>query len=80
MSVRSGEENKNWYRSDRFIVIDGEWYFTTREGQDVGPFLSQKAAVTGLDVYIKLMQEPNKGGIYARKIVTQGIWQRTLRH
>ena len=80
MCVRTGEESETWYRSDRFFTVDGEWYFTTREGQDVGPFLTRGAAVNGLGVYIRLMQDPKNGGVYAQKIVTQGLWQRTLFH
>jgi hypothetical protein len=33
--VRRDEENKHWFRSDRFIIIDHKWYFTTRENRDV---------------------------------------------
>jgi hypothetical protein len=36
--VRHGEEHRNWYRSDRFFQVEGVWFFSTREGIDVGPY------------------------------------------
>ena len=47
-SVREGEEVKTWFRTNRFITIDKKWYFTTREGLDVGPFKTQLEAERGL--------------------------------
>ena len=42
--VRAGEAQKQWYRSNRFFQVDGVWFFSTREGLDVGPFDSEKDA------------------------------------
>ena len=42
--VRHGEEPKNWFRSERYIKVSGIWFFTTREGIDVGPFRSELEA------------------------------------
>ena len=36
--VREGEDHRKWYRSDRFFQVDGVWFFSTREGIDVGPY------------------------------------------
>jgi hypothetical protein len=36
--VRQGEDHRKWYRSDRFFQVDGVWFFSTREGIDVGPY------------------------------------------
>jgi hypothetical protein len=36
--VRQGEEQQSWYRSDRFFQVEGVWFFSTREGIDVGPY------------------------------------------
>lgn len=43
--VRKGDDkNIAFFRSsDRFVRIDGQWWFTTREGQE-GPFASREAA------------------------------------
>ena len=42
--VRRGEAAKNWFRSERFVKVSGVWFFTTREGIDVGPFFSELEA------------------------------------
>jgi hypothetical protein len=36
--VRRGEKHRSWFRSDRFFQVDSIWFFTTREGIDIGPF------------------------------------------
>ncbi|MBD3656559.1 MULTISPECIES: DUF6316 family protein [Marinobacter] len=38
MDVRKGEQGKHWFRSDRFTMINGQWFFQTREGSFEGPF------------------------------------------
>ncbi len=40
-SVRKGEECKTWIRSERFFTVDGAWFFSTREGIDVGPYTTK---------------------------------------
>lgn len=42
--VRQGETQKKWYRSNRFFQVQGIWFFSTREGIDVGPFDSESHA------------------------------------
>ncbi|MFU8817876.1 MAG: DUF6316 family protein [Pseudomonadales bacterium] len=44
MQVRQGEPLRNWFRSNRFFKSGEMWFFTTREGVDVGPFDSQAEA------------------------------------
>lgn len=46
-AVRAGEPPRNWYRSGRFYNVDGVWFFSTREGIDVGPFPSERDARRG---------------------------------
>ncbi|ARU54986.1 MAG: DUF6316 family protein [Pseudomonadales bacterium] len=53
MVVRAGEKDKTWFRGDRFYSIQGEWYFTTREGSEEGPFGSKKEAEMELLLYIR---------------------------
>ena len=43
--IRQGESAKHWSRSSRYFSVGGVWFFTTREGIDVGPFESKKEAV-----------------------------------
>ena len=43
-SVRRGESAKHWFRSERFFKVGGVWFFTTREGIDIGPYASMLEA------------------------------------
>ncbi len=43
-SVRRGEESRSWFRSNRYFNVDSVWFFSTREGIDVGPFDSEEEA------------------------------------
>ena len=43
-AVRHGEGYRNWYRSGRYFQADGAWFFSTREGIDVGPFETEAEA------------------------------------
>ena len=46
------ERTKSHFRtSERFLRIDGAWWFSTREG-DEGPFATREAAREGLRRYI----------------------------
>ncbi len=42
--VRRGEKSKKWVRSERFFEVGGIWFFSTREGIDVGPYVSEREA------------------------------------
>lgn len=44
IQVRSGELQRSWIRSERFFQMNGVWFFSTREGIDVGPFDSEAEA------------------------------------
>ena len=43
---------KRHFRSDRFFVVSGRHYFTTREGEDFGPFESRDEAESKLEDYL----------------------------
>lgn len=73
--------DKTWFRSDRFFTADNEYYFTTREEINVGPFPNREAAQRGLDLYIKVMQkEETAAASYASKVAMQGLWASTGYH
>lgn len=44
------------FRSNRFYTIRSKWYFTTREGQDQGPYDSRIIAHLAIQEYIREMQ------------------------
>ena len=50
--VRSGEEQRRHFRSDRVLKSDGSWHFTTREGKCIGPFNTPDEAHDALARYI----------------------------
>ena len=80
MLMRKGEDEKTWFRSSRFFHINEAIYFSTREGTDIGPFKSQRAAERGLQAYIGAMKNKNTSGLYANRIALQGVWASTLYH
>lgn len=49
---RSGEKGDLPERNTRYIQKSGYWYYTTREGVDIGPFDSQDDAVAGVGEFI----------------------------
>lgn len=44
LPLRSGEKPRVWFRTNRFFSVGGQWYFTTRETLDVGPYASRSDA------------------------------------
>lgn len=51
----SDEDDRAWFRTERFFEHGGQWYFTTREGTTEGPFSDKLQAQKRLDAYIKVM-------------------------
>lgn len=47
-------------RSDRFFSNNGQWFFKTREGQRVGPFLSRSDAQHALLFFIERNEWPTE--------------------
>ena len=57
MQVRTGEAGyQDYFRCDRFVKINNDWHFTTREQTMEGPFASKQAAEQGLKRYLKITQ------------------------
>lgn len=44
LAKRLGETPAIRYRSDRFYRINSDWYFSTREGFEMGPYESRALA------------------------------------
>jgi hypothetical protein len=72
--VRAGEEDKHWFRSDRFFLVGNEWYFTTRENRDVGPFGTREEAAHGLALFIECMEKQHACVNHAISVATNGDW------
>lgn len=52
MNCRKGENSKTWFRMERFFAIGVDWYVSTREHTNLGPFKSKLAAEQALVRYI----------------------------
>lgn len=53
MTVRTGESIKNWFRSDRYMHVNDQWFFITREMTEEGPYGSKSEAEMELALYIR---------------------------
>ncbi|KZX56867.1 hypothetical protein A3709_03555 [Halioglobus sp. HI00S01] len=51
---KSDQEEKSFFRSDRFFEHNGQWFFATREGTTEGPFGDRIQAQARLEAYIKV--------------------------
>ena len=55
---RAGEKNIEIpQRSERVFQQDNYWYFSTREGMDIGPFDNRGDAIVGVKGFIGFLQE-----------------------
>jgi len=52
---RNGETGKPPHRSSRIFTMEQQWYFSTREGTDIGPFNSRLEANNGLQDFIQFI-------------------------
>ncbi len=60
MRKNDNEKNEIFFRSsDRFVRVDGQWWFTTRDG-DQGPFATRENAVLALKRYVDGVEMLNK--------------------
>ncbi|MEQ8689689.1 MAG: DUF6316 family protein [Pseudomonadales bacterium] len=49
----SDPTDKSFFKSDRFFESNGQWFFSTRETEDQGPFISRDLAASELHAYLK---------------------------
>tara|TARA_B100001540_G_scaffold152136_1_gene134754 strand:- start:7585 stop:7827 length:243 start_codon:yes stop_codon:yes gene_type:complete len=45
------------FRTHRIHAINSDWYFLTREGQNIGPFPNKKAAEDSLAEFLKTVKK-----------------------
>ncbi len=57
---RQGEKGQPPPRSTRIFNMDNDWYFSTREGADIGPFDSRDEADQGLENFLKFLELANQ--------------------
>ena len=54
---RAGEHtNQIPLRTDRFFVVNGSWYFVTREELSIGPFHTKDEAIQALSDFIDFVR------------------------
>ncbi len=41
MLNRGSEHERRYFRCDRYFTVGHEWYVTTREGRDIGPYITR---------------------------------------
>ena len=56
MQCRQGETPKMWFRSDRYYRCNERWYFNTREGIPVGPYLLRAEAENDSELLLRLLR------------------------
>ena len=52
MHLRSGEASMPPFRTDRLYLVDGRWYFVTREKSREGPYDNRIDASLGVQRYV----------------------------
>lgn len=57
---RHDEAKRTWFRSDRVFNTNGQWYFHTREGIDVGPYESHMEAEIESGLLRELLRSSGK--------------------
>ncbi|MEJ2416366.1 MAG: DUF6316 family protein [Exilibacterium sp.] len=63
MYNRKGEQGKIPTRSERTFQKFNYWYYSTREGVDIGPFDSKEDAQIGAGEFIEFIQSAEPGMI-----------------
>lgn len=56
---RPGENGQPPPRSSRIFNMESMWYFSTREGSDIGPFDSREEATSGLQDFLQFLKLAN---------------------
>ena len=78
MACRKGEEEKTYFRMDRFYSENGQWRFMTREGYEMGPYDSKKEAEGELALYIRQTANPFTMGEYSKAKTDCDIWSQNF--
>jgi hypothetical protein len=51
-----------YFQMDRFVLQNGEWFYTTREGVERGPFANKEDAEDDLSAYVYHLSNMEKYG------------------
>jgi hypothetical protein len=72
-NCRKGENGKTWFRNERFFTLGADWYATTREHINLGPFKNKFAAEQALVRYIIDLKNNRKPANYSTK-ASSDVW------
>jgi hypothetical protein len=50
------EDEKVHFKTDRFFLQNGEWFYLTRDGEERGPFQDKQDANGDLILYLRAMR------------------------
>ena len=67
---------KTYYRMSRFFTVNGEWFFSYREGEQIGPFETKPEAERGAELYADHMQTSGNAA-QAEQVAMHGKWKVT---
>lgn len=76
-TTRRGEQDKVWFRTERCFSIGSDWYASTREGVNLGPFKSRQEAASAAERYIRSLltgREKQAAGGDTNRVARHGIW------
>jgi len=54
MKVRENEQERVWFRTDRFFQEGNDWFYFKRGGEREGPFSHRGAAIIHLEMQLQL--------------------------
>jgi len=72
-AARKDERPRTWFRSDRVFLSDGQWFFHTREGVDVGPYESQFEAEIEAGMLKELLRERGLKGDASMAVIREFV-------
>ena len=58
-----GGSPKTFFQMERFVQMNGQWFYTTREGDEKGPFDSREDAEGDLIAYIRHLDQMEEYGV-----------------
>ena len=72
-AARKDEAQRTWFRSERVFLHDGDWYFHTREGVDMGPYQSQFEAEIEAGMLKELLRERGHRGDGCMSVIREFV-------
>lgn len=77
MQYRKNDNSQFRFRISRFYLVGDEYFFSTREEQEIGPFPNKGAAERSAELYCQVISRHGVSRINAAQIAMQGLWAST---